>query len=257
MRISAVLSFLLFMLFGLPELMYSQEGNSFDQFKDDISNRLPPLSVLIDSAILHNGNLEYKDKQRIINECKLRSKKIEWTRNFGVQANIGYGNLWNYSSSSSGSIDPVPSTSSESQTQYNGAIYMNLPFSTLADRKNQIKIARTEMEQAQSAVSAQRDEIRQQVIVFYNDLILKQRLFKIEVRNLETVKINMQMVEKQFSNGVISLTDYTRMLGDVSHLETSYETARMDFLSAYMILEVVVGMKFNLVKTTPDTYEHN
>jgi outer membrane protein TolC len=58
------------------------------------------------------------------------------------------------------------------------------------------------------------------------------------------------MVEKQFLNGVIPLTEYTQMLGNVSNLETDYETARMDFLTAYMVLEVIVGMKFNLVKTT-------
>ncbi|MEI6048271.1 MAG: TolC family protein [Bacteroidota bacterium] len=256
-RIILILSLLFVYHIYLPVLVNGQTGNSFDQFKDDISDKLPPLSVLIDSAIVNNANVQYKDQQLIINECKLRAKRVEWTRNFGLQANTGYGNLYNYTSSTTGGIDPIPTTSNRSQSQYNAAVYINMPINLFVDRKNQIKIAKIEIEQAQSLATAQRDELRQQIILQYNDLILKQRLFKIKVKNLETVKINMQMVEKQFLNGIVTITDYTRMLGDVAGLETDFEKARMDFVTSYMILEVIVGMKFHLVKTIPETYDHN
>jgi len=246
-----VILFLLFLFnFFLPGSGYSQTGKSFDQLKDDISDKLPLLSVLIDSAIVNSANVRFKDQQLIISECKLRAKRVEWSRNLGFQANTGYGNLYNYSSTSTGSIDPIPTTSNRSQIQYSASVYLNVPLNLLIDRRNQIKITEIELEQAKSSSDAQRDELKQQVILYYNDLILKQRLFKIKVKNLETVKINMQMVEKQFLNGVISLTEYTQMLGSVSGLETDFETARMDFLTAYMVLEVIVGMQFNLVKTT-------
>jgi outer membrane protein TolC len=257
LKFLAILSFLFLVQLSTSLFVKGQTGNSFNEFKDDIIDKLPPLSVLIDSAILRNGNVHYKDQQLIINECKLRSKKVEWTRNIGMQVNVGYGNLFNYSSSSTGSIDPLPTSSTQSQTQYNGALYLNMPFYTLIDRKNMIKIAKTEIEQAQSNATAQRDEIRQQVLLYYNDLILKQRIFKILVKNLESGKMNMEMVEKQFSNGVLPLSEYTKMLNEISRLETDLETARMDFLSAYMILEVITGIKFNLFSTIPATYGLN
>lgn len=76
MRIIVILSFLVLFQLSVPVSGYGQSGNSFDQFKDDISDKLPPLSVLIDSSILHNANVQYKDQQLIINECKLKSKKM-------------------------------------------------------------------------------------------------------------------------------------------------------------------------------------
>jgi hypothetical protein len=59
------------------------------------------------------------------------------------------------------------------------------------------------------------------------------------------------MVEKEFLNGVIPLTEYARMSGIVSGSEAEFENARMAFMTAYMLLEEVVGMKFNLVNTIP------
>lgn len=257
MRLSVILFLFFLIQFSLPVSVQGQKGKPFDQLKDDISDKLPPLSVLIDSAIANNANVRFKDLQLTINEYKLKSKSIEWTRNFGLQANTGYGNLYNYSSTTTGSIDPVPSATSRSQAQYNFSAYFSLPFFTFADRKNQIKIAKTEIEQAKSMALMQRDEIKQQTILLYNDLILKQRLFRIKVKNLETAKVNSEMVEKQFLNGIIPLTEYTRMLGDVSRLETDFETSRMEFLSAYMILEVIAGMEFNLIQTTSENYGYN
>ena len=64
------------------------------------------------------------------------------------------------------------------------------------------------MGQAQSMTEVQRDETRQLVIRQYNDLILKQRLLRIKSKYPEALRINMQMVEKEFTNGIISVTEY-------------------------------------------------
>jgi outer membrane protein TolC len=250
-RLIITFSFLFVSHIYIAELVNAQTENSFDAYKDEISDKLPPLSVLIENAINHNATVQYNEQQLIINEYKLRSKRNEWTRNIGIQANTGYGNLYNFSSTSTGGIDPIPTTSNRSQSQYNTALYINMPLSLFLDRKNQINIAKTEIEQAKSLTTAKCNEIRQVILVQYNDVILKHRIFKIKVKNLETVKINMQMVEKQFLNGVVTITDYTQMLQDAAGLEVDFEKVKMDFLTSYMILEEIVGMKFNLIKTIP------
>jgi outer membrane protein TolC len=257
LRIIVIFSLLFSLLLSISGSVSGQTGNTFDIAKDDISNSLPPLSMLIDSAIGQNATVQNKDLQILINTYNLKSKRNEWTRNVGIQSNTGYGNSYNYATSTSGSIDPVSSIANRSQTQYNASVYLNMPFFTLVDRKNQIRIAKVEIEQSQTEALALRDQIRKDVMEFYNNLILYQRLFQIKVKNLETVKLNMQMIEKQFLNGVIPLTEYTKMLVEIARVESDFETTRMDFLSSYMILELITGMKFNLVLTVPETDEHN
>lgn len=256
MRIIHFLS-LLFLLIGLSVTSTAQTESQFDLITDEISSKLPALNVLLDSAIVNNSYIKFRDQQMIVNECKLRAKRVEWTRNVGFQANTGYGNLYNYTTNSSGSIDPVPSSSIRNQSQYNVSVYINMPFNTIVDRKNQIKLARTEVDQAQSMAEMQRDETRQLVIRQYNDLVLKQRLFRIKSKYLETSRISIQLVEKEFLNGVIPLTEYARLSDAASRTEADFESARMDFLTSYMILEEIVGIKFNLTNQMTGTHEGN
>ncbi len=225
---------------------FSQAERRFDPLRDDIASKIPPLSVLLDSAVAHNHYVQFRNLQIIVNECKLKAKQAEWTRNLGIQGNLGYGNLYNYSSNSESGIPTSNITTSRSESNYNGAVYLNMPVNTVADRKNQIKLAKTEIEQAREMAGEQSSETRQLTIKQYNDVILKQRLLRIRSKYMETARISMQMAEKEFSNGIVTVTEYTRISEIVTHSEADYETARIDFLTAYMVLEEIVGMKFHL-----------
>ena len=257
MKIIYSLSLLLIILIGNSLATSAQTSNAFDPMKDDISDKLPVLQVLIDSAIINNPYVKFRDQQIIINECKLRAKKVEWTRNLGVQVNVGYGNFYNYSTNSAGGVDPPPFATNRIETKYNGTLYLNMPLYTLADRRNQLKLAQTEIEQANSMAEEQRLETRQLVIRQYNDVILSQRILRIKAKYMETARINMQMVEKEFSNGVVSVTELTRITEIVSRSESDYENARTDFLTAYLILEELTGIKFHLTNTISGSNDGN
>lgn len=230
----------------LQTLSFSQDTESFDPVTDDISGKLPPLEVLIDSAFNHTPEISIREQQVLIAESKLKSKKIEWTRNIGMQASAGYGNMYNYSTSSNGSIDPLPVTSTRYQNQFNASLYLNLPVSTIADRRNQLRLSRAEISQEELSIEQTRLEIRQLIILKYNNLIMTQKLFRIKIRNFESIKIKMELTETEFRNGVISLTEYTNVATNLADAESNLEMSRTEFLNAYMILEELVGFRFNL-----------
>ena len=232
----------------------AQSTSRFNAVKDDISTMIPPLSVLIDSAIANNAGLRSSNLQVLINKNSLQLKRNYWTRNFSLQADVRYGNFTNYTSDYATNID-ISTTRGEFRYGVGGSL--KFPINDLLDRRNQIKIAKTEIDHAQSIFEDRQSELRKTVIIHYNDLLLKQRLLKLSAKNMETVKITMQMVEKEFLNGIIPLTEYARVSGIVSGTEAEYENARTDFLTAVMILEEVVGMKFNLVNYIPGTNEPN
>lgn len=244
---------LLIMLIGLQGSIQAQAESQFDPVKDDIVNNIPPLAALIDSAITNNPYVQFRDLQVIVNTCKLKASRVDWTKNIGFQSDMRYGNFYSYSTNSSSGIEPPAIASNHSDTKYGVALYISLPFYTVVNRKNQIKMAKTEIDQAKSMAEVQRNEVRQLVIRQYNDLILKQNLLRIKSRYLETSRINMQMVEKEFSNGVLSISEYSRISETVSRTETDFENTRMDFLTSFMILEEIVGINFHLTKQiSPD-----
>jgi outer membrane protein TolC len=125
------------------------------------------------------------------------------------------------------------------------------------NRKNEIRIAKEIMQQAQTLSDTRKTEIQELVIKQYNDMIVKQRILKIKSKYLETSRINTEMAEKAFVKGTISLDDYSRVSDIGSHTETDFETAKMDFIDSYMIMEVMTGMNFNITNETPRNNEGN
>ena len=143
---------------------------------------------------------------------------------------------------------PATYASLSNQLNYGVGAFIKLPFFDLVNRKNQIKLAAAEVEQAKSFAQTQRNELRQIVIRQYNDLIVKHRLLKIKSKYAETSKINMQMVEKEFTNGIISISEYSRISEITTRTEIDFENSKMEFLNAYMILEEITGIRFNLIR---------
>jgi len=234
--------FLLFFVFMTP-LAFTQKSDNNLIPDTGIETVLPPLSVLIDSAIANDEYVKFRDLQSTVNTCKLNNSKVDWSRYLGIQANYGYGNLYNYSTSASGAVEPAAVATTRSEVKYSGQVFLNLPLIAVINRKNLVRLAKAEIEQSKQMSMVQRDEKRQSVIRQYNEVLLQQRLLRIKSKYLETTKISFQIVEKEFLNGVIPITEYTRLSESVSRAESEFETVRMNFLTSFMILEEIVGMK--------------
>jgi outer membrane protein TolC len=257
MRITAILSFLLLLQFGFTGTLNAQQARAFDPLKDDISNLLPPLAALMDSAIANNPYIQFRDLQVIVNRCKLKSNQIEWMRNIGFSADVRYGNFYNYSQNSVDGVEPPAVATNRAETKWGGAVYIKFPVYELVNRKNLLKMAGLEVDQAQKMAEVQRDEVRQLVIRQYNELILKQKVLKVKTKFSETSKISMQLVEKEFLNGIIPLTEYSRLSEAASRTEVDYEVSRMDFLTAYLVLQEIVGIDFQLTNQISGKDEGN
>jgi len=227
---------------------FAQQNKEPDLLNDNIELMLPPLEAIIDSAIAKNPYVKFRDLQIDVNEYKLKADRSLWTKNLGLQTDVRYGTFDNFSTNTAEGQNPTLYATRSSQLNYGAGAYLKLPFYDFVNRKNQIRLAKAEVEQAKNLSQVQRKEVRQMVIRQYNDLIIKSRTLKIKLKYAETSRINMAMVEKEFLNGIISVSEYARISESVSRTDTDIETSKMDFRTAYMILEEIVGVKFNLMK---------
>lgn len=214
---------------------------------ENIASLLPPLETIIDSAIANNASIKFRDLQIEINNHKLISNRAEWTKDFGFQADVAYGTQAYLETSVSENLSTTLTTTPYTETNYSLGAYLRIPIYDFLNRKNQIKLDKAEIQQAQSLSQVQRNDLRQIIIKQYNDLIVKQKLMNIKIKYNETTKLRMQMVEKEFINGSVSLGDYSSFLEISSRAESELESAKMDFRTSYMIFEEIVGIKFNLL----------
>jgi outer membrane protein TolC len=214
-----------------------------DSVQKDTLIVLPPLFDVIDSAIKHNSVVKFRNLEIEAKKSNLKSQQNNWTRNMGVQADTRYGTFDSYSANANGQSSSFISTTSK-QFNYGAGLYLKFPILDLLDRKNLVKKAKTEIEQAKNMAEAQQDEVRLLVIKLYQDLLLKHRLLHIRSQSLGNARVNMEMVEKQFRNGTIPLAEYVRISDNASGVESDYEIAKTDFITAKQILEEIAGFSF-------------
>lgn len=223
----------------------AQDSKEIDSSEDSYDLLIPKLSVVIDSVLKRSAMLSFRKHHIGVKESTLKSEQIYWSRNLGIQADTRYGNLSNFATSEDGLSNTSALTTSK-QLNYSVGFYLKFPLFDVLNRKKQIKLARLEVNEAKNMAEFQEEELRQTTIRLYQDLILKQKLLKIRSRRLGDGRVNMQMVEKEFRNGVVPLSEYVRINGMTTNMEADYEKAMSEFITAKQLLEDMSGIIFGL-----------
>lgn len=205
--------------------------------------QIPPIEQLIDSAIKHNSNVLYRNLDIDAKESLLKTQHNVWLRNLGFQGVANYGTFDYFNSNSNNQSTTVLNTNSK-QFNYGMGVYLKLPLYDMIDRKNQISVAKIQLDQAKSMAQVQIDELRQIVIRLYEDILLKQKLLNIKSQSWGNARVNMEMVDREFRNGTIPVNEFVRISDIVSRTEAEYETAKTDFITARKTLEELVGFSF-------------
>jgi len=209
--------------------------------------KFPPLEVVIDSVLKRSAMVNFRNQHIGVKESTLASERIYWSRNLGIQADTRYGNLSNFATSEDG-ISNTAALTTAKQFNYSVGFYLKIPIFDVINRKNQIKLAKLEVDEAKSMAEFQKEEIRQTVIRMYQDLVLKQKLLQIRSRRLGDGRVNMQMVEKEFRNGIVPLSEYVRIVGMTENMEADYAKAMSEFITAKLLLEDMAGFVFGLTQ---------
>jgi outer membrane protein TolC len=220
----------------------AQKSNEVEHKTESTKLLIPYLSQLIDSALVHSGMVSYRRLEIDAKESNLKSKRKYWTRNFGVQADTRYGTFNNFSTTS-GSNSTINLASNTKQLNYNIGFYLKIPVFDVINRKSQIKQAKAELAQAAGLAKSQESELRALVIRYYEDLKLKQSILELRASNLGNARVNMEMVSKEFKNGLIIISEYVRISDMTSRIAVEFEKAKSDFFVSKKLLENIIGFE--------------
>jgi len=221
----------------------------FNPIVDDITLRIPPLDDLIDSAIIHSPDVALADAEIYLRKYGIKTARRDVLQNFYLDAGLGLDYLNGYTNSQANVGTPTEVLTWQDNSAYALAVSVRMPLDDLADRRNRIKYATKYMEQAYSEREIQIKIIRRQIIEQYNRLIINQKILKGANDNQITMGLQMALAEKEFLNGQMSLYEMAR-LGEMNRKAvTDFEQARNEFYNAYMILQEIVGIKFNVINS--------
>ena len=95
---------------------------------DDITQMLPPMSALLDSAFTHDPGLKFTELQYLIDKGNLHTNQAQWTQDLGLQANAGYGTFDYLYNNNIGGTDSANHHFKTKETQYGVGGFFRLPF---------------------------------------------------------------------------------------------------------------------------------
>lgn len=220
---------------------YSQLSDAVAQYPD-ITKLLPPLRVLLDSAEMNSPMLKFYDADIIISNLKVKIEKRDWMRHMGFEAGIRYGLLDNVVFSS---YFGQNMNNFNSETRYNIGLFVKIPIFSLAD-KSGVKIGRYEVEKSKQLHERTLNELRQLVIVQYNNLIKSHRSLIVRYEHVATYEVQMLRAEQDFINGIIPIAEYARLNDMLTTAKLNLEDNKIEFITAFQLLKEIVGMQLEL-----------
>ena len=243
-------SFVLLVVILLPLNSFSQtiqvsNQDIFNPLTDDITKKIPPLDVLIDSALINSHRLKYWDKEIKITEYELKSSKRDWAKTITLQGAITEGawtSLVFIQDEYGNEIGTLGTTNQGRQTV---GLNLRLSLLDLWDRGNKIKLNKMRVERNIEKMLEDRQSIRANVINLYNEVIIQQNMLKLDIDNIEFSELTAEMADVEFQNGKISLTDLSRVRDNLARARYRFVDSQTGFINAYVMLQELTGIKFN------------
>jgi len=233
-----------FLVFLIPVCLCAQEFSNIPSQKDDIIKMLPPLRDLIDSAERKSPLLKMVEADLVIQKLKTISSKREWMRNIGFEASVryGYGLLDNFVISQNFGSDLYYQNV---ETRYNMGVFLKIPLSNVYDRSS-TKITIKEQEKAKYQLEKTLNELRQLIIVQYNNVVKAHRTLSLRTESLALYQIQAERAEKDYMNGQINISEYARLKEMLTVSLMNLEENKIEFITALQLLQEAVGVKIEL-----------
>ena len=236
-------------IFLIANLSFGQAINDFVERgleANDISKRLPSLDSLFTIAKKNSPRLKFFDADYEYWDGQVTLAKQSWLRNINLEAAYGYGIFDNLSNQQIAGDPGSQTLFSTEQSRYTVGATIKLPLSTIFNRNREIKNAKAEADKSKYNKEFAIWELEQLIVRQYNDLIRAHRLFYISNSIVETYKVQSVRAEKDFSNGIINVTEYTRLQQMLNQAISSFESQRAEFLIALKSLEGTVGIQIEI-----------
>ena len=218
----------------------------FNPLTNNIEDVLPPLSVLLDSAVVHAPQVNYEFLHATRNRYEIKRARLEWTQYFGINLDGGWGE-WIYNDWTALTHSPTFYLSESYRWNYAISFFVRFPLSSILKRKNEIMIAKKEVEMSLSLRDQRGTEARLETIRYYNSMLQAQSKMKISNDYQEYTRIQMQMADLQFANKEIEVAEYARLKEIQTRGAYDFEQYKSEFSMNYQLLEETTGIKFNLI----------
>lgn len=229
-------------------LSYNSFGQSIQQdslaalYSEDLRETLPPLDNLINIALKNSLYLKYSETSVDKNKEQVILARREWYNNIAAVGNYSVGSQRYVVASANGDFQNT------FLNGYRTGVNIALPLSIITSRGAKIRSAEADYRAAELQYQQTEIDLKNRVIKEYYELLTANSILKIKSMAKEDAEIQNEFSEKSFTEGTISLEDYTLISRSTSGSLTDFEVAKSDYLIKYKQFEHLLGVSLSNLK---------
>ena len=234
---------LFFVLRGIAAQAQEKLPASFasSDFLDSADAVLP---VLIDAALKNAPQMAELSLTRQDAENNLKLSKKEFIRNFSLHSGYNYGNYNTVFANNGGQPIPVYGFYGDrSQSTYTAGASIGINLEQLlGGKKLRVQKQKLALQLADTKSKEGEQEIRRQVITFYQNVKLSRAVYQHSQDALQTAFVNKTLSEKHFKEGTIQVTEQMSVDQLYTNALLAAEQAKNAYQTNVLLLEELVGI---------------
>lgn len=209
-----------------------------------IMDKIPPLNVLIDSAISYSFLVKRQEKQIEIKRLRANAVTQEWLKYLNFFATTNYGVYDNFMSIQDQSV--VGSTINTG-TSFRWSVGITLSGSPIYDMFNKPTMKKIQNLEAEQEMDSRQDlilQINRLVIEQYNQTLMSYQILIISNQNVYSNYTQLIMSENKFYQGEMELFALANVREMYFKSLMTFEKSKYEFQMNYEILETICGFQF-------------
>ena len=223
---------------GLFLLIYLNANGQTDSSLLGI--RLPPLDILIETAIKNSPEIKFQESIVLRDKESIKDKKKLWTKNLYADLGYAYTNNLSVTNLNSGTGN-VESVSLKNGGSYRAGITLKMFLYDFTGAKHVTRMAIHTQKASESLLLTLEKQVTWNITKLYKDLLLTQTLLRIKTEKMQTLALQKQLAEKEFTQGHIKIDELGRLTELSSNAMQEFERGKNDYEKAYLELELSVG----------------
>mgnify|MGYP001796679719 FL=1 len=187
----------------------------------------------------HNPLRQYRDGV-------VSAEQRAWLEYINLEAGYNYGIFDNLSNQQIAGDPQSQTLFSTEQSRYNVGVSIRLPLSAIINRRARILSAKGEAEKARFETRVAEVELEQKVQYLYNTVLKNHRMYYVSNSIVDSYRVQSLRAEKDFSTGIINVTEYTRLQQMLNQATMNFELHRSEFIASVMALENIIGAELDI-----------
>ena len=206
--------------------------------RDFLNIQRPQWDSLFENA--KNGPIySLAETKRLIEKKALWREKKAFLGFFSLRGSYQYGMFGNEATYTDITIAPYLTYSTHAQNGYTIGAGLNIPLDGLFDLGGRIKRQRLAVQSAKFEQDVKFEEMKREIVILYTTAISQLNILKLRTEALELAKLQYNIAEKDFINGMITSGNLSVEKERQSNALEAFENSRFELTKSIMILEVI------------------